>query len=97
MRMSYVYAGDVAEGIALALEQDRSIGRAYNLTGDGESWQDLTDAWRAVGGTTPSLALPIPLPLSPEFDSSRAKRELGWKPRSLTDGLRETVALEGGS
>jgi nucleoside-diphosphate-sugar epimerase len=97
MRMSYVYAGDVAEGIALALEQDRSIGRAYNLTGDGESWQDLTDAWRAVGGTTPSLALPIPVPLSPEFDSSRAKRELGWKPRSLTDGLRETVALEGGA
>ena len=41
--MSYVYAGDVAEGIALALEQDDSIGRAYNLTGDGETWQDLAD------------------------------------------------------
>ena len=94
MRMSYVYAGDVAEGIALALEQEQSIGRAYNLTGDGESWQDLTDAWRSAGGTTPTLALPIPVPLAPKFDSSRAKRELGWRPRSLVDGLRETFQLE---
>jgi nucleoside-diphosphate-sugar epimerase len=94
MRMSYVYAGDVAEGIALALERERSIGRAYNLTGDGETWQDLTDAWRAAGGSTPWLALPIPLPLAPNFDSSRAKQELGWRPRSLTDGIRETMALE---
>jgi nucleoside-diphosphate-sugar epimerase len=95
MRMSYVYAGDVAEGIALALEQDASVGRAYNLTGDGETWQDLTDAWRAAGGKTPWLALPIPVPLAPQFDSSRAKRELGWKPRSLADGVRDTFRLEG--
>jgi len=95
MRMSYVYAGDVAEGIALALEQERSIGRAYNLTGDGETWQDLTDAWREAGGKTPMLALPIPVPLAPQLDSSRAKQELGWKPRSLVEGVRDTFKLEG--
>jgi nucleoside-diphosphate-sugar epimerase len=94
MRQSYVYAGDVAEGIALALERDASIGRAYNLTGDGETWQDLTDAWRAAGGTVPRLAIPVPLPLAPDFDSSRARQELGWRPRSLLDGVRETLALE---
>jgi len=95
LRMSYVYAGDVAEGIALALEQERSIGRAYNLTGDGETWQDLTDAWKAAGGRTAWLRLPIPVPIAPKFDSTRAKQELGWHPRSLTEGLRETFALEG--
>jgi nucleoside-diphosphate-sugar epimerase len=95
LRMSYVYAGDVAEGIALALEHDRSVGRAYNLTGDGETWQDLTDAWKSAGGRTAWVRLPIPIPLAPRFDSSRAKQELGWRPRSLTDGLRETFALEG--
>ena len=95
MRMSYVYAGDVAEGIALALEREQSIGRAYNLTGEGETWQDMTDAWKAVGGRTPTVALPIPIPLAPAFDNARAKRELGWRPRPLVEGLRETRRLEG--
>jgi nucleoside-diphosphate-sugar epimerase len=95
MRQSYVYAGDVAEGIALALEKDVAIGRAYNLAGDGETWQDLTDAWHAAGGAVPRLAIPIPIPMAPDFDSSRAKQELGWRPRSLVDGMRETFALEG--
>jgi nucleoside-diphosphate-sugar epimerase len=97
LRMSYVYAGDVAEGIALVLEQERSIGRAYNLTGDGETWQDLTEAWRAAGGAIPSLALPVPVPLTPNFDSSRAKHELGWRPRPLADGVREMFAMERGT
>jgi nucleoside-diphosphate-sugar epimerase len=94
MRMSYVYAGDVAEGIALALEHDESAGRAYNLTGDGERWSDLAAAWKEAGGAVPRIALPIPIPLAPDFDSSRAKRELGWRPRSLVDGIRETFRLE---
>ena len=94
LRMSYVYAGDVAEGIALALEHDASVGRAYNLTGDGESWRDLADAWRAAGGRGPSLAIPIPVPMAPGFDSRRAKQELGWRPRPLVESLRETFRLE---
>ena len=55
----------------------------------------VTDAWRAAGGKTPTLALPVPVPLAPQFDSSRAKQELGWTPRSLVDGVRDTFRLEG--
>jgi nucleoside-diphosphate-sugar epimerase len=97
LRMSFVYAGDVAEGIALALEHPESAGRAYNLTGDGESAWDFARAWRDAGGASASVMLPLPLPLHSRFDSTRAKRELGWRPRPLVDALRETFRLERGA
>jgi dihydroflavonol-4-reductase len=94
MRLAFVYAGDVAEGIARALEREASIGRAYNLTGAGEPWEHVARAWRSVGGPTPWLRLPVPLPMAPDIDASRAARELDWHPRSLEEGLRETFHLE---
>ncbi len=97
MRMSFVYAGDVAEGIALALERDVSIGRAYNLTGDGESAWDLARAWKEAGGRAASVMLPLPVPFAPKFDPGRARRELGWRTRPLVDALRETFRLERGA
>jgi nucleoside-diphosphate-sugar epimerase len=93
--IGFVYAGDVAEAIALALERDVSAGRAYNTTNPDETVFDFARAWRAAGGRTALLTLPLPLPLAKRFDSTRARTDLGWQTRSLADGLRETFRLEG--
>jgi nucleoside-diphosphate-sugar epimerase len=94
LRPSFVYARDVAEAIALILEKPGSIGRAYNTTGDGESAWQLVRAWKEAGGRAASLMLPVPLPLRTNFDSSRARAELGWHCRPMVEGLRETFQLE---
>jgi len=94
LRISFVYAGDVAEGIALALERPAAVGRAYNLTGDRESAWELAAAWRAAGGPTARVMLPLPVPWRMQFDNARAKRELGWRVRPMVDAWRETFQLE---
>src|SRR5947208_1689897 len=50
MHLPLVYAGDVAEAIARALERPVSIGRAYNVTGDDATVWEFARAWRAAGG-----------------------------------------------
>jgi nucleoside-diphosphate-sugar epimerase len=92
--MPFVYAGDVAEAIALCLAKPISIGKAYNVTGEDSSIWQLVEAWGQAGGPMPWLRLPLPVPLTRGFDHSVAARELGWKNRPLAEGLRETLALE---
>jgi nucleoside-diphosphate-sugar epimerase len=92
--MPFVYAGDVAEAIALCLEKPISVGKAYNVTGEDSSIWQLVEAWGQAGGAMPWLRLPLPVPLTRGFDHSVAARELGWKNRPLAEGLRETFALE---
>lgn len=94
MRIPLVYAGDVAEAIALAFENPVAIGRAYNVTGDDFTIRDFANAWRAAGGRSGSFKLPIPAPMSQAFDNSLIKKELGWSNRPFIDALRETFALE---
>jgi nucleoside-diphosphate-sugar epimerase len=93
-RLPLVYAGDVAEAIALALETPTSIGRAYNITGEDRAAWDFARAWRQVGGRSPWLMLPFPFPYRRVYDTQRALHELGWRARPYLDGLRETLAWE---
>ena len=87
-----VHAGDVAEAVALALEQPSvSRDRAYNLQGHTVTLWQLADAWRSAGGRSARLRLPVPCPVSLRYDDSRARRELGWRPRSVAAIVEEAV------
>ena len=92
-----VYAGDVAEAIARALERPISIGRAYNVTGDDATVWEFARAWREAGGPGALLQLPLVLPYTRAYDNSRAREDLGWGNRPFVEALRETFVLERGA
>jgi UDP-glucose 4-epimerase len=88
----YVYVGDVANAMLLALERD---GGVYNVgTGVETSVVGLFDAIRAASGVERDPAF-APARLGElqrsVLDPSLAASELGWRPeRSLADGLAAT-------
>jgi nucleoside-diphosphate-sugar epimerase len=93
--LSYVYAGDVAEGIVRAIESGGADGRAYNLAGDA----DVT-VWDILKGYAEAanrrfVRVPIPLPRRRVFDNARARAELGFRNRAPSDAWRDAARLEG--
>jgi UDP-glucose 4-epimerase len=88
----YVYVGDVARAMLLALERD---GGVYNVgTGVETSVLELYESIQAASGVRrePTFAPPRLGELQRSvLDVSLAERQLDWRPsRSLTDGLAET-------
>lgn len=87
-----VHGADVATAVALALEQPEvSVGKAYNLQGHTVTLWQIANAWRRAGGRAARLRLPVPVPLALRYDDSRARHELGWRPRELAAILDEAV------
>jgi UDP-glucuronate 4-epimerase len=91
----FTYVGDAVEATALALERARP-GTVYNVAG-GRAVV-LADALRLMGaalGRAPELAARPPdarEPRSTAADLGRARRELGWAPRTaLEPGLRRQI------
>ena len=88
----YVYVGDVAHAMLLAVERD---GGVFNVgTGVETSVVGLFDAIRTASGVDRDAAF-APARLGElqrsVLDPSLATRELGWRPeRSLADGLAAT-------
>jgi len=97
MYLPLVYAGDVADAIARALERPASVGRAYNVTGDDATVWEFARAWREAGGPGAFLQLPLVLPWTRAYDNSRAREDLGWGNRPFVEALRETFVRERGA
>jgi nucleoside-diphosphate-sugar epimerase len=92
MTIGVAHGEDVAEAVALALEQPAiASGKAYNLQGETVSLWQLARAWRAAGGRAPRLRVPVPLPISLRYDDALVRSELGWRPRSLSSIVEEAV------
>jgi nucleoside-diphosphate-sugar epimerase len=91
---AWVHVDDLADAVAVALTDDRAVGRTYNLVGGHATWRDYVDALRAI------VAPEGPDPLAGageqgwtgRFDASRLGDELGVVPaRSFADGIGETA------
>lgn len=86
-----VYAGDVADAVVGALKNDASIGQAYNVGGENIQVAEFLKALHEVVPASPRVYA-LPIPIGVKIDNSKAARDLGFRNRSFTDGLREVVA-----
>ncbi|MBX2801631.1 MAG: NAD-dependent epimerase/dehydratase family protein [Myxococcales bacterium] len=92
----HVHAADVGSAVVGALANPRSIGRAYNVTGDPVSlWRVARAARQALHAKTVLLPLPVPLWLA--WDNADTRDDLGVRFRSITSGMREALGGERGS
>ena len=95
MRLDLVYAGDVAEAIAALprtardRRQGLQPGRRRRL---GVGVRPRLDGKPAARRSR--LLIPVPLPLFQRFDCRRAREDLGWRQRSLVEGIRDLLRLE---
>ena len=95
LRIPNVYAEDLARAMVNMLEVSKSVGRAYNLTGDPDLtfWQ-MQRAYRDAGGQAPPLVLPIPIPLRFCYSNQRAIEDLGFKNRAPKAAFEHMLQLE---
>ncbi len=107
-RWTHGYVENVADAIALAVQDERATGRIYNI---GESFTFTMAEWVTIVGkvagwqgrvvTVPHGQLPEPLrwDINAEqdivVDSSRIRKELGYTERvDVEEALRRTIAWE---
>lgn len=91
--LPFVHAADVALGVVGALSSPASVGEAYNVCGPPEALSRVFSDLVALRGRGPRV-LSIPLPLWVGFDTRKAERDLGFRARNLSAGLREALELD---
>jgi GDP-L-fucose synthase len=91
----FVYGGDVAEGILRAAEVYDRVELVNLASGRDTSIREVVETLRDLTGFRGDVVWDRSKPDGQErriFDVSKAKRDLGWEPRtSLRDGLAKTV------
>jgi UDP-glucuronate 4-epimerase len=96
MRRDFTHVDDIVRGVLLASDSERPGFRPYNLGSSAPvELSHLVDALAGVAGVTP-LVEHGPVPpgdvVATYADTSRADRELGWRPSvSLSEGLHGVV------
>lgn len=92
----WVHVEDLAEAVLLALDDDRAVGRVYNVTDGDMTWRGYTDQVRGWFGTAPLEEIPVAEfggYWMGRFDASRIRRELGYRPRhGYDEGMAEAAA-----
>lgn len=87
-----VYAGDVADAVVAALENDRSAGEAYNTSGSSEDFADFLAAWQRASGKGRVFKLPFRIGI--KVSHNKASRDLGFRNRPFDEALAEIFAEE---
>jgi len=88
----FIYVGDVAQGAILAMRKGRS-GEVYNI-GSGRETSVLELANLIAGLVSPPVEVglsgkPATRPFQFVADIGKARKELGYSPNSLVDGLKK--------
>jgi nucleoside-diphosphate-sugar epimerase len=94
VRVPMVYAGDVAKAIAASLEKDETVGKSYNTSGPDVGLNPFLEALREAYNLTVPFRIPVPMPLTIRYDSSRGTNEIGFHQRSFLEGLADTIRIE---
>src|SRR5262249_26437790 len=92
----YVYVGDVADAVLLALDRSDLKDRIYNVgTGQARNTRDVLDAIAGAAGVTPTVEEAPPRVGDLEvslLDAARLEKH-GWRPRvGFAEGIGHTVA-----
>jgi UDP-glucose 4-epimerase len=96
--MPWVHVENLVDAVLLVLQDDRAVGRVYNVADETHSWREFTDEIRGWFGTAPLDSIPEAEVAEQggysvtRFDAARLRGELGYRPRrTYRDGMDEAA------